>query len=115
MNIAGVKSRGTLRPAYHEKLRADLKALVLGLKIKTGKRPASKYSSDDDINKQKKISEIARSEKLSQTIAALSFKMMILEREIEGLRSGGVVKADNVANLINKRLKSGRKDNGKAR
>lgn len=102
--IAGVKSRGTLRANYHETLRRDLRALVLELKIKTG-RIIVKNSADADEGASSNSNdfEITRSERLAQTIAALSFRIMVLEREIVNLKSGGGVKADNVTELIRNR------------
>lgn len=113
--IAGVKSRGTLRSIYHEVLRRDLCALVLELKIKTGR-----ISADDSVNadegsaEKKNISEISRSERLAQTIAALSFRIMVLEREIASLRAGNGAKTDNVTQLMSKQRNRKGNQNGRS-
>lgn len=114
-NIAGVKSRGTLRPKYHEKLRNDLKYLVEELKLKAGKLPANRSVHGDDDAASENTSEISRSERLAQTIAALSFRIMVLEHEIASLRAGENARTDNVTHLTSKRLKREGKNSGRIR
>ncbi|WP_069880145.1 hypothetical protein [Bosea sp. BIWAKO-01] len=114
--IAGVKSRGTLRPKYHEELRGELRALVRELKIQTGKISAEDSVDGDEAAPEKKnVSEISRSERLAQTIAALSFRIMVMEREIASLRAGDGAKTDNVAHLMSKRRMREGKNNGRIR
>lgn len=103
-DIAGIKSRGTLLSDDHTKLREDLKSLITGLKIKTGKIIAADPGDGggDPIIKEN-TSELSRSERLAQTIAALSFRIMVLEREIASLRENEGGDVDNVTTLVGRR------------
>ena len=81
LRMAGVKSRATLSADYHDKLKAELDALVVELKSKTGKGKPKQEAETEPA------SGIARLEQLAQTIAALHYRIMVLEQENAALRS----------------------------
>lgn len=82
LKLAGVKSRSTLRPAYHRELRAALTGAVFDLKLRTGRIRTSRSREQTSSPPE---SELAR---LAQTIAAQHFKILELQAAATEDRDG---------------------------
>ena len=88
LSLAGIKSRSTLKASYHDSIKAELKEFVLDLKVKAGRR----VSSDDEKSPEQSApaaSKKARVDQLAETIGALQYKIIALQKELEGLKKGG--------------------------
>jgi hypothetical protein len=86
--LAGVKSRSTLKANYHDGVKAELKELIVDLKIKTGR----KLSSDDGSSPKSSTSRAnkkARVDQLAETIGALGYKIIALQMELESAKKSG--------------------------
>ncbi|MER9371067.1 hypothetical protein [Mesorhizobium sp. M0491] len=76
LELAGVRSRSTLHADHHEGLRGRIDDLIRDLKLKTGKAPR-RISSENETAEH----GVPRVDALAQTIAALNFRLMRLEKE----------------------------------
>lgn len=86
LELAGVRSRSTLRAEHHDALSKEVAKLVRHLKEKTGK---SRRSSDGESGKDG--NSIRRVEALAQTIAALNYRIMKLEKGAQAAKAGDLL------------------------
>lgn len=98
LKLAGIKSRSTLKASYHDGIRRDLRALVADLKLKTGRGNISKSAS-----LPRKENKKGRVEQLAETIGALQYKIIALQKEIDDLRSSGAPRGTTVNILRRKK------------
>lgn len=91
LSLAGVKSRSTLKASYHDGIKADLKALIDDLKTKAGKRMSAE-SADQSAPSGNFTSAAAgkraRIDQLTETIGALGYKIIALQKELEEYKRG---------------------------
>ncbi|TPG57436.1 hypothetical protein EAH89_10920 [Roseomonas nepalensis] len=83
LRMAGVRSRSTLAADYHGSLRRELEVLIEDLKRQTGKgKVAAKEATKTVLDRTDRV------EQLAQTVAALQYKIIALEKELATLRQG---------------------------
>lgn len=103
LGLAGIKSRSTLKANYHDGIKLELKNFIHELKLKAGKKVSSEELAE--LSSEKSVSAAAakkaRVEQLAETIAALSYKVIALQKELEDCRNR-VSSTQKVVNLPNK-------------
>ena len=88
LRLAKVRSRATLLAEYHQKLREDLETFIEDLKKRGGKKKVASSNAPKTGNDANCVmTPAARFEQLTQTVGALQYRILELEKQLEECRA----------------------------